>query len=322
MYQVPILVLLILPLLVRSENSISFLALGDWGGDEHSPYYTQSEEGCSKQMGIQASLVAANFTISLGDNMYYHGVKNEDDARFNETFERVFTADSLQHTWYVIAGNHDHYGNITGQIAYSSHSKRWTFPSLYYNKIFQIPGSKATLEIVFIDTIILSGMSDSNDPNKPYEMIYDRELADDQWKWINDTLKSSTADWLLVAGHYPVYSIAEHGPTRILIDKLNPMLRKNKVTAYLCGHDHNMQHLYELGIDYFVIGAGHFVDSSKAHKNDVPSGSLKFFYGEKNSWSDGAFASFTVSSKNLTMTYINVKKQSIYKVTKMTPRNV
>lgn len=322
MYQVPLLVLLILPALVRSENSISFLALGDWGGQENSPYYTPSEKSCSMQMGDQASMVAANFTIALGDNMYYHGVRNEDDARFNETFESVFTAPSLQHKWYVIAGNHDHYGNVTGEIAYSSHSKRWTFPSLYYNKIFQIPGSKATLEIVLIDTVILSGISDFNDPSKPYEMIHDRKAVVDQWKWINDTLKSSTADWLLVAGHYPVYSIAEHGPTKVLIEKLNPMLRENKVTAYLSGHDHNMQHLYESGIDYFVIGAGHYIDSSNAHKDDVPSGSLKFFYGEKDSFSDGAFASFTVSSKKLTVTYINVNGQSIYQVTKMTPRNV
>ena len=49
------------------------------------------------------------------------------------------------------------------------------------------------------------------------------------------------ADYLLVAGHYPVYSVAEHGPTPGLLVRLLPMLYKYKVTAYLSGHDHNIQ---------------------------------------------------------------------------------
>lgn len=44
-----------------------------------------------------------------------------------------------------------------------------------------------------------------------------------------------------MAGHYPVYSIAEHGPTDCLIDKLLPTLQQYKITAYLSGHDHNLQ---------------------------------------------------------------------------------
>ena len=58
------------------------------------------------------------------------------------------------------------------------------------------------------------------------------------------------ANYLLVAGHYPVYSVAEHGPTDCLVQRLLPMLYKYKVTAYLCGHDHNIQVLF---IDYMAI---------------------------------------------------------------------
>lgn len=44
--------------------------------------------------------------------------------------------------------------------------------------------------------------------------------------------------WLLVAGHYPVFSMGEHGDTSELKTYLLPLLQKYKVHAYFCGHDH------------------------------------------------------------------------------------
>ena len=67
------------------------------------------------------------------------------------------------------------------------------------------------------------------------------EDAEAQWDWLESTLRSSTAHYLIVGGHYPVWSIAEHGPTKCLVDRLRPLLQKYQVTAYIDGHDHNLQ---------------------------------------------------------------------------------
>jgi tartrate-resistant acid phosphatase type 5 len=60
--------------------------------------------------------------------------------------------------------------------------------------------------------------------------------------------------------------VGHHGPTDILVEKLNPMLLKYKVATYFSGHDHDMQHLNDSGVQYFLSGAGHLVESSQKHK--------------------------------------------------------
>ena len=100
-----------------------------------------------------------------GDNFYFDGVKNDQDFRFSKTFEDVYTDKSLQIPWYVIAGNHDHHRNVSGEIDYTRLSKRWNFPDYYHSHVFSIPGTSKTLQIVLIDTILLCGNSgDDRDP--------------------------------------------------------------------------------------------------------------------------------------------------------------
>ncbi len=103
--------------------------------------------------------------------------------------------------------------------------------------------------------------------------------------WLESALRNSTADWRIVTGHYPIYSIAEHGPNYQLIDELKPLLERYNVAMYLCGHDHNAQHLSDgSGPEYIVAGAGSPVDPSQAHKDasfgNGPSGEASRFYLE------------------------------------------
>ena len=53
--------------------------------------------------------------------------------------------------------------------------------------------------------------------------------------------------WLLVAGHYPIYSQGEKGDNSELITYLLPFMTKYGVHAYLCGHDHINEHLQVRG---------------------------------------------------------------------------
>ena len=139
--------------------------------------------------------------------------------------------------WYLIPGNHDYEGNLTAQIAYTEVSPRWYFPSNYYTKTFAFNThhvGEQTLQIVFIDTVELAGLSEDPHHDGPLTGPYDEVAALTQWQWINETLAASTADYLWVAGHYPVWSACTNGPTQVLIDNLMPMMEQYGVTGYAC----------------------------------------------------------------------------------------
>lgn len=91
-----------------------------------------------------------------------------------------------------------------------------------------------------LDTIKLCGNSNDFSDEKPRGPL-SALGANRQLTWLEERLARSEADFLLVAGHYPVWSVSRHGPTACLLQRLRPLLIKHKATAYLCGHDHNLQ---------------------------------------------------------------------------------
>ncbi|XP_065914958.1 tartrate-resistant acid phosphatase type 5-like [Dysidea avara] len=307
------------------DGTIRFLVLGDWGGKPKKPYYTKSEDDIAEQMGKVASGINANFTIVVGDNFYEDGVTDVDDPRFKETFEDVFTAKSLQSRWYAVAGNHDYHGNVSAQVAYTEKSTRWYMPNYYYTETFSIPGTDAEIQFVFIDTIILCGPTDPIKRWLPPSGPASLNAAEDQWEWIEKTLSTSAAEWLFVVGHYPVWSIGRHGPTEGLKDRLRPMLIKYNVSAYFCGHDHDMQHIHEDNstVEYFLSGAGHETEDSDDNKANIPPNALKFYYGKKDKDQEhGAFAWLSVSPTVMNVTFMSRKGHNLYSYSASSTRKV
>ncbi|XP_056266249.1 tartrate-resistant acid phosphatase type 5a isoform X2 [Pseudoliparis swirei] len=293
-----------------NRTSIRFLALGDWGGLPQPPYITPVQKVTAREMANVAEQLGADFILALGDNFYYRGVRSVDSPRFHDTFESVYTAKSLQVPWYLIAGNHDHAGSVKAQIEYSQKSDRWNFPSYYYELNFRIPNTGKTLTIIMLDTILLCGNSDDFVDEKPRGPLRAVD-ANRQLAWLQLRLARSKADFLLVAGHYPVWSVSEHGPTHCLLRRLRPLLMKYNATAYLCGHDHNLQYIEESGVGYVVSGAGNFLDPDVSHWNDVPRGTVKFFTGEVSTL--GGFVHAEVTKNEMTLTYFQAKGTSLYR---------
>nr|CAB3219776.1 tartrate-resistant acid phosphatase type 5-like [Phallusia mammillata] len=300
------------------DDIIKMIVMGDWGGLPFWPYYSPFEKVTANRIITTSNEEKSQMLFALGDNFYYNGVTDENDPRFQQTFESVFNdAEFNKVPWFVLAGNHDHYGNVTGQIAYTKRSSRWVFPDLWYTIEVEYPTVNVTF--VMIDTVTLCGNTDHDKwGSQPDGKVVDHHV-ESQLQYIEEKLQNSRSHYLLVAGHFPVYSVAEHGPTQCLIDKLKPLLEKYNVNAYFSGHDHNLQHIRETNstVNYFVSGAVDVVDPSKTHMDDIPDGSLQFHWA--NVLGLGGFATVDADQSQMALKFYSAAGSGLYKYV-MKPR--
>ena len=301
-----------------SAASSSFLVMGDWGGTDVPPFTTPSEVITAAGIGKVGQELQSKFLLALGDNFYMFGIPTDaHDPRFNQTFESVFNDPYLlsDFTFHVLAGNHDHIGNVTAEVEYSKLSERWSFPELYYD-FYETLGDEVSVHYVMLDTVIIAGNSHGpdNDPNVDLDGDElpgpsDPVAADAQLQWLEKTLEASTGDYIIVNGHYPMYSICEHGPTLSLQPQLIPLLQKYNVSAYFNGHDHCGEHI-DVGdyTQYHTIGSAYVSNPSVEHMNTILPGQLKFHIGNGN----GGFASVSADKQGLVVTHRDGNGTAVY----------
>ena len=255
------------------------------------------------------------------------GVESTSDTQWNTTYSQAFSNFEKKVPIYAVLGNHDYHSNPEAQIDYSQQNidprESWKMPSHEYNVIYNIPNgssdlssSPATLQIIFIDTCILA-------PTDTYIGLhyFSQEQAAAHLASIETALAASTATWLIVAGHYPIFSRGEHGDSATLTASLLPLLRKYGVQAYLNGHDHTLQHISWQGVDFFVSGHG-----SYSAEKGVPEG----YWGATDSAAkEGArfgslavgFGSAEASRDTLRVSFMDQHGQQLYSTVLTNPRN-
>lgn len=181
---------------------------------------------------------AADFLLLLGDNFYHSGVESVDDPQWDEKVFDPYAG--LGIPIRAILGNHDHNGRWQAQIDRTAVDPRWIMPAAYYTFSGALSAA-ATVEFFALDT---------------QQFFGDEEKGEDQLDWLDRALVKSNAVWKVVVGHHPVYSNSGHG-TKTLKRRLEPILVRNDVDLYICGHDHCLQILSPKdGVVYVISGGG------------------------------------------------------------------
>jgi acid phosphatase len=228
---------------------LNFVVIGDWGRKG-----TPDQRAVADGMARVAERLDSRFVVTTGDNFYDHGVSSLHDAHWRESFEDVYTSPALQIPWYAVLGNHDYQGCIQVQLDYGQFRPRWCLPARYY-AVEQAIDATATALLVFLDTSPFVLRYQVEGPE--YIQSLRGQDTNVQLAWLQTTLATSKARCKLVFGHHPIYSASPfHGDTLELQHRLLPLLQTHQVQAYICGHEHDLQHLAVDGLDYVVCGAG------------------------------------------------------------------
>ena len=195
------------------------------------------------------------FVLATGDVHHFEGVRSVNDPLWMTNYELIYSHPELMIDWFPLLGNHEYRGNTQAVLNYSNVSRRWTMPARYYTKTFEDKG--ATIRILWVDTapMIDKYRNESDTYPDACKQDYRKQLA-----WVDSVLSAAKEDWVIVAGHHPIYAETpkDESERADMQAHLDPILRKHKVDMYICGHIHNFQHVRVAGsdIDYITNSAG------------------------------------------------------------------
>jgi hypothetical protein len=204
------------------KPSVRVLAFGDFG--DGSPRQEHVAESMRRLHGQKPFDLA----ITLGDNFYPAGMSGPSDARWQRDFARLY--EPMHIRFYPTLGNHDWLltDSPAAEVLHSAESGSWRMPAARYTFI------AGPIQFFALDTNLVSRA---------------------QLDWLDRELARSTARWKVVYGHHPIFSYGVHGDEPAVRDNLLPLLR-GRAQLYVCGHDHDLQHLAPDGGVHFVVAGG------------------------------------------------------------------
>jgi hypothetical protein len=176
-----------------------------------------------------------------------------------------------------------------------------------------------------IDTQHIAGYFNCNRNDQDYPEDIQPHLQEKALSFIESKLENSSADYLLVAGHYPVFSACSNGNTQVLIEKLDPLMKKYGVTAYLSGHEHCQFHYNFENFDYLLTGNGNGCCYGSEEKKNLPEGGkLQYLLADDKDYSgssgvNGGFASFDIGEEDMIVRMHIESGETLYE-TKLLPR--
>lgn len=219
---------------------VNLLIFGDWGnggGPEQKAVAKQAAEYA------RTNHIKFDAALLLGDNFYKKMDAGVNDPRWQTEFEQMFDPKILAMPFYAALGNHDYEDTkYLTQLAYSKlhPAGRWKMPSKWYR--VNLPEKDPLVTVLVLDSNYA-------------------KLSDEDWKtetaWFQTQMqRQDNAAWTIATAHHPLFTSGQHGDTKKIIAEWGPILKKERLDFYLCGHDHDLQHLEMPGWSTTFLLAG------------------------------------------------------------------
>jgi tartrate-resistant acid phosphatase type 5 len=227
------------------------LMVGDWGATGRAAQ--QTRVASAMRRFVESNRLKTEAMLMLGDNFYGQFDGGVESPRWKTQFEEMYPKSAFDCPCYALLGNHDYYiepaDKPDAQLAYARKGgTRWTMPAKWYR--FDFPQLNPIVTFIALD-------SNYQKTAEGKQALNEQERAA-QRDWLEAELaKPRRTPFLVVLGHHPLYSNGSHGDSATLIGLWDSLFRQHKVHMYLCGHDHDLQHLEFAGHPTsFVISGG------------------------------------------------------------------
>jgi tartrate-resistant acid phosphatase type 5 len=222
----------------KQPPEVNLLAMGDWGANNAF----QRQIASSMKTYVAGKHIPLDAVLLVGDNFYVR-LRGTDDPMWQTVFERMYDPAVFNAPFYAVFGNHDYEhgkAQIEFQYAVDHPDSRWKLPALWYRR--DIPADHPLVTLLMLNS------------NK------DR-LSNQQWdaqlKWLSSELeKPRLGKWIIAAAHHPLFSNGGHGDNGVLQTQWGSLFKAHNVDFYICGHDHDIEHLERPGYPTSFILAG------------------------------------------------------------------
>ncbi|MFC5456096.1 metallophosphoesterase [Prosthecobacter fluviatilis] len=291
------------------KEGLHMLMIGDFG----TGGVDQVKVAGAMQKFVTANGIKPEGLLLLGDN-FYGPVKDGfavNSPRWQNDIENMYPRSVFPGPMWSVLGNHDYHDNPGGekvQLAYAAQQGvRWKMPGKWYR--FDLgPAASPLVTFICLDTnfsSIAGGVDKkTKKPRGSLSVAEERE----QLAWLQSEVAKPRAPFTIVVGHHPLYSNGDHGDTKALIAQWEPLFQKHRVHAYLCGHDHDLQHLELAGrfTTHLLSGGGGARTRKLDGKHQVPFG--QDVHG---------FTHLHIAAQALTFTHYSADGGALHTVTKL-----
>lgn len=224
-----------------AAGELNFLAIGDFGTGGAD----QKKVSAAMQAFVSKSGIKPDALWMLGDNFYSKDKAPEgfttNSPRWKNEIEDMYPATVFPGPMHAVLGNHDYHDNAGGQDVQIAYAKkpgvRWHLPAKWY----RLDAGPVTFLCLDSNLPVVSGAKDKKS-GKPRASLSTAEEAE-QLAWFKAELAKPRGAFTIVVAHHPLYSNGDHGDTKALIEQWDGLLQQHQVHAYICGHDHDLQHL-------------------------------------------------------------------------------
>lgn len=220
-------------------NEVNLIAMGDWGTNNNN----QKIVAMALAHYVDGTQRQFNGAVLEGDN-FYGKLTGIDDYSWQSMFEDMYDPERLAFPFYAALGNHDYESGknkIELEYAAKNPKSRWKMPSRWYRVDF--PADHPLVSVLMLDSDL-------------------PKLTKEEWaqqvRFIDEQLSNKRgAKWTMACAHHPIFSNGSHGDNGVLMTDWGSLFQKHKLDFYVCGHDHDLQHLQvEKWWPSFILAGG------------------------------------------------------------------